>query len=281
MARHVHRLALVVADVVGVEVQLGAVDEVEPRAQDRGLLAPESVEELGRHRRLDAYAGDESLRRADGLDHAVRTVARAEVEAQLVKPGLAQHAQVVLVGERAVGVHVLVDAGLVEAADDAAVELDLHERLQIDVGDAGGLLLDGEQQVDILLAVFVTADLPHALADGRLAVELAVVVAEAALDVAAVRLADGAQPRAQQAGAAALREAIRRADEARAPLERLQVRNLPRERVAARLLGQLDLGEHGVDQLLLVGEQLLLLGQRGEEFKPHQGISFGNLHGSS
>ena len=50
--------------------------------------------------------------------------------------------------------------------------------------------------------------------------------------------------------------------------------NLPRERVAARLLGQLDLGEHGVEKLLLMGEQLLLLGQRGEEFKPHQGVLF-------
>ena len=281
MAGHVHRLALVVADVVGVEVQLGTVDEVDARAENRILLAQERLEELGRHRRLDAHARDEALRRADGLNDAVRAVACAEVEAQLVEPGLAQHPQVFLVGERAVGVHVLMDAGLVEAADDTAVELDLHERLQVDVGDAGGAVRHGEQQIDVLLAILAPADLPHALADGRLTIELAIVVAEAALDVASVRLADSAQPRAQQAGAAALRKAIRRADKARAPLERLQMGNLPRERVAARLLGQLDLGEHGVDQLLLMGEQLLLLGQRGEEFKPHQGVLFGNLHGSS
>ena len=43
------------------------------------------------------------------------------------------------------------------------------------------------------------ADLPHALADGgQCSIQLAVVIAELALDVALVGFADGGQPRAQQ-----------------------------------------------------------------------------------
>ena len=71
LARHDHRLALVVGQIVGVQVQLRAVDEVEPCGENRLLLAQEGLKELRGHRRLDAHARDEALRRADVLDHAV------------------------------------------------------------------------------------------------------------------------------------------------------------------------------------------------------------------
>ena len=172
----------------------------------------------------------------------------------------------------------LVDARRAEAPDDRVVQLDLHERLQIDVGDARGLLLDGEQQVEVLLVELRAANLPHALADGRLAVKLAVVVAEFALDVAFVRLADGAQPGAHQAGAAAAREAAALADVIGAALQRLEAGDFGHQLRVPVIDRRLDLGERRVNQLLLVRQNLLVLGQLREELKPHQRVLFGNLH---
>ena len=100
----------------------------------------------------------------------------------------------------------LVDARRVEFGDDAIVHLDFHERLEVHIGNARGRTVDGEQQVDVLLAEFAAADFPIALADGGDAVEHAIIVAEFALGVALVGFADGAQARTQQARAAARRE---------------------------------------------------------------------------
>lgn len=98
------------------------------------------------------------------------------------------------------------DARLLEYAHDAVILLDLHKRLKVDVGNARGLFLDAQQQLQIRLAVLGAADLPHALAHRRDLIQLAVVIAKLALDVAAVGLADGGEPRAAQAGEAAARE---------------------------------------------------------------------------
>ena len=271
-AVHVHGLARVVRDVVGVQVQLRAVDEVQAGGQDRVLLALEGVEKLRGHGRLDAHAGDVALRQPDVLDHLIRAVRRAKVEAQLIQARLAQHLQVLLVGQRAVGIHVLVDAVGVEAADDALVDPDFHEGLEIDVGHARGRVAHAEQKVHVLLAHLRAADLPQALADGRLAVQLAVVVAEAALDVALVRLADGAQARAQQAGFAAPGELLSIACVQRAALKGLKAGDLRQQNGVAVRHGLLDLGEHRVDDLLLVGQQLLALRQGCKEFEPGQRV---------
>ena len=78
-----------------------------------------------------------------------------------------------------------------ELADDGVVFLDLHERLQVYIGNAGWLRIDGQQQVEVARIELGPADLPHALAHRRHAVNLAVVVAKFAIQVAFIRLADG------------------------------------------------------------------------------------------
>ena len=229
-AADVHVLAFVVADVVGVQVQLGAVDEGDAGVQDGGLLLLELLVEIRGHGGLDGDGGDVLRRDLHVGDDLVRTVGAAQVEAQLVQAGLAQRAERFLRCQQTVGVHVLVDARVCKLADDAVVLLDLHEGLQVHIahaGDrspAGRLPLDGEQEVDVLLPELGAADLPHALADGRNLVELAVVIAELALDVALVGLADGGKAGSGQAGAAALGELLPIADEIRAAGDGLQTR---------------------------------------------------------
>ena len=111
-----------------------------------------------------------------------------------------------------------------------------------------------------------------------MAVQLAVVIAEAAADVALVGFADGAQARAGQAGAAALRELLRIAHEIRAAADILQPGNLRTQIGNALLLGQLNLAEHRQGNLLLAGHEGLILGQLSEKAVPHQRVALGNLH---
>ena len=111
----------------------------------------------------------------------------------------------------------LVDARVMEAADDPVVLLNLRVGLQVDVGDAGGLPLEGEELGQVLLAVAGSADLPQAFPDGRDAVQHAVIIAEGTGSVAPVGLPDGGKPAAQEAAAAAGREAAGRPDKQGAP----------------------------------------------------------------
>ena len=129
---------------------------------------------------------------ADGINHLVRTAGGAQVEAQLVKAALPQRAQVLLGAKRAVGVQVLIDAGVGKAADDAVVFLDFHERLEVHVRDARRLFSDGKQQIKVALAVARAANLPQPLANRRNFVKHAKVVAERAVQVALVRFANRA-----------------------------------------------------------------------------------------
>ena len=278
MAADVEVLPGVVVDVVGVQVQLGAVHEVQARGEDRVLLAHERLEELRGHGGFDAHGGDVPLRQGDMADHAVRAARGPQVEAQLVQARLAQGPQVLLRGQGAVGVHVLVDPRLTEAADDAVVLLNLYEGLQVHVGHPRGPVAHGEQQRHVLLPVLAAADLPHALADGGLAVQLAVVVAEFALDVAAVGLADGAQPRARQAGAAAGGELLLRAHEQGAAVQAPEAGNLRHQLLLAALLRRFNLREHRVHNLLLPREKRFILRQLGKKVEPHQRVALGNLH---
>ena len=276
---HVERLSCVVLQVVFVQVQFGAVDKLNAGGEDTLLLAQEGLIKLRRHRRFDAHMRQYARSKRHVFKHAVGAVRGPEVEAQLVQPCLLQRAQVLLVYKNAVGIHVLVDTGPVEALDDAVVDLDLHERLQIDVGDARGRAVDGEQQLDVLLAELGAADLPHALADGRYGVQHAVVVAEAAVGVALVGLADGAQARAEQAGTAAAGELVVRPHVLCAPLQRFKPRDPIPQRRDARLHRRFDLRNGGKGNLLLSGQKFLVLRERGEKLHPHQGVFFGNLHG--
>ena len=133
VARHIQVLAQIIPQIVGVQVQLGAVHEVHAGVQNRRLLFVERREILRRHRRFDAHRGDILLRRANVLNHAVGRARRAQIEPKLVQPRLAQRAQVFLRGQRAVCVQMLMDARVPENPDDAVILLDLHERLQIHI----------------------------------------------------------------------------------------------------------------------------------------------------
>lgn len=105
----------------------------------------------------------------------------------------------------------------------------------------------------------VPADLPQALANGRYAVEHAEIVAEFAAGVALVGLAHGAQPRAQQATAAAVGKFFFRADVIRAAMERLKIRDLAPQRLGARVRRGLDLRKHGQGDLLLARQERFIL----------------------
>ena len=196
------------------------VDKIKTSGQNYILFLLEMLVKIGRHGRFNRDGGDILLRRSDALDDVVRARRCAEVEAQFVQPGLTQRTQIFLRAECAVGVHVLMNPGGAELADDIGIQFDFHERLQIDVADAGRSVRRAEQQVDILHAEVRPTDFPQPFADGLLAIQLAVIVAERAADVALVRLADGAQPRAGQAGRASLGKFRWVADEVCPPAER-------------------------------------------------------------
>ena len=183
--------------------------------------------------------------------------------------GLTQRTQIFLRAERAVGVHVLMNPGGAELADDIGIQFDFHERLQIDVADAGRSVRRAEQQVDILHAEVRPADFPQPFADGLLAIQLAVIVAERAADVALVRPADGAQSRAGQAGRASLGKFRRVTDEVRPPAERVQIGNLRHQFLVARVHRGFNLADDGPRQLLLMRHQRLIFRQLCEEAKPH------------
>ena len=161
-----------------------------------------------------------------------------------------------------------------EFADDSVVFFNLHERLEVHIRDARRLLLDGQQQVDVVLIEFRAADFPHALADGRLHIQLAVIIAEFALHVAAIRLANRTQPRAQQAGAAAPRKFRPIAHEICPPGQALQPVDPRRHRFAPLVHSGFNLSQRRKGNLLLMGHQLFLLGQSGKKLKPHQRIFF-------
>ena len=158
---HVHGLAQVVGQIVFIEVQFGAVDEIHARGEYGVLFLQEGMEKLRRHRRFNAHARQVLFGDGHVSEHAVGAIRGPEVEAQFVQPGAGKGAQVFLVCADAVGVHVLVDAGGVEFGDDVVVDLDLHERFEVDVGDARRRAVDGEQKFDVLRAKARAADLPQ------------------------------------------------------------------------------------------------------------------------
>ena len=174
----------------------------------------------------------------------------------------------------------LVNARLPKAADNTVVLFDFHKGFQIDVGNARGLLLDGQQQRNIPLPEAGTADLPQALAHRRLAVHFAEVVAERALQIALVGLADGRQTRAKQAGAAAPGKFLFIAHIQGAALQIFQMGNLPHQPLVPCVHRVLDLAEHRIDDLLLVLLNLFILRQSGKKSKPAQRVLFGNFHAS-
>ena len=90
MTGDVHIHAHVVFDVVGVQMQLRAVHEIQPRTDDAILLCKERIIEFRGHRRFNAHVWDVFLCRFDIFDHAIRAVRRAQIEAQLVQPRFAQ-----------------------------------------------------------------------------------------------------------------------------------------------------------------------------------------------
>ena len=273
-------LAQIVGQVVFVQMQLRAVDEIRAGRKDPVLFFMEAGLKLPGHGRLDADLGDVFPGGAHRVDHPVRDVRGAEVEADLVQPGLPEGPEVLLIRVQAVGVQVLMHPGLMEPADDAVIFFDFHEGLQVDIGDAGGFSLQGEEQGQILLPVFAAADFPQPLPDGRNRVQDAVIVAEGTAGVAPVRLPDGGQPRAQQAGFAAAGKVLLRPDIQRAGPrpEALQPGNVRLQPLKAGFRRQLDLAENRQGNLLLPAAQGLILRQRREKGKPPERVLLRNLH---
>lgn len=171
-------------------MQLRAVHKVDTRIQDHLLLLLEGLEVGRRHGRFNAHMADIALCCSDGLDDLIRAAAGSQIEAQLVKSRFAKRLQVFLCAKGAVGIHMLMNAGLRKTADDAIIGLDLHKGLQIDITDPAGLRRDPQQKLHVLFIVPCAADLPQSLADGRLTIQHAVIIAEGALEIAAVRFAD-------------------------------------------------------------------------------------------
>ena len=165
-------------------------------------------------------------------------------------------------------------ARIMELADEAVVFLDLHKRLKIDIRNARRLLLNGQQQVDIVLIELRAADFPHALADRRLAIQLTVVIAELALHVAFVRLANRAQARSHQTGRTAARKFALVAYKIRASRQALQAVDLRHPLGAARVDRRFDLRERSQRNLLLMRHQFFIFRKLRKEFEPHQRIFF-------
>ena len=166
----------------------------------------------------------------------------------------------------------LVDACFMEELNHVLVNFDFHKGFQINIGDAGRLLLNGQQQRNIFFVELGAANLPHALANGRNAVQHAVIVAEGALGIALVGLANSAESCAKQAGLAALGEPIVRTYVHGSSLHGLQVRNLLHQGLTSGIHGTLNLRQHRQYNLLLMTQERLVIRQCGEELKPHQGV---------
>ena len=160
-----------------------------------------------------------------------------------------------------------------EAADDAVVLFDFHEGLQVDIGDAGGLFLQGKEQVQILLPVPAAADFPQPFADGRDGVQQPEIIAERAVRVAFVGLPYRAEPGARQAAPAAGGKRSSGPTQRAGP-QAFQSGNFRQQIVKPLFRGQLNLAEDRQGNLLLPGPQGLILRQGGKEPEPGQGVLF-------
>ena len=205
---HIEVFPRIVVDIVGIEMQLGAVHEVNACGKDGRFLFQKGFVQFRRHGRLDAHLGNVPLCQRHVGNHPVGAVGSAQVEAELVQPGLPQGTEIFLRGQGTIGIHVLMNARLVEGANHPVIFFNLHERLQIHVGNPRGLFMDGKQQGQVPLIILGTADFPQSLPNGLNGIQLAIVVAELALGIAAVGFANGAQARAHQAGEASLGEPL-------------------------------------------------------------------------
>ena len=203
MAADVEIFSQIIAQVVGVQVQFREVDKVHARGQNLLLFLQKALIQFGSHGGFDAHVGNVLFSQGNGFDHAVGAAGGPQVEPQFIQPRPAQGLQIFGIGQGAVGVEMLMYPGGVEFFDDGIVFLNFHEGLQVDIGNAGGLFAGAQQKLHVFHPVFAPADFPHALADGGLLIQFAIVIAEFALDVALVGFADGGQPRARKAGSAA------------------------------------------------------------------------------
>ena len=186
----------------------------------------------------------------------------------------------------------LVNAGVMETPDDPVILFDLHKRFKIDVGNAGGLSLQGEEQGQILLPVAAAADFPEAFADRLDLIAQTVIVAEGAGGIAAVGFAHGGEACAQQAAAAAPGKTFLRTDKKRAggtvrrPGNRffragndgLQAGDVLEHLQPPRFHGGFNLRENRQGDFLLAAAGRFILRQGGEEPEPGQGVFFGDFH---
>ena len=255
-------------------MQLGAVHEIQPRGEDFLLPGQKRLVKLRRHRRFNAHVRDILFRQRDVFNHPVRAVGRAEIEAQFVQSRFAQRAQRFLRSERSVCVKVLMNARFVEFCDYAVIFFNFHKRFEVYVGNPRRLFLDGQKQIEVALVKLRPADFPHALADRRLAVHLAVIIAETTAQVAFVRLAHGRKAGAQQARFASAREFCVVSDVIRAPGERFEAGDFGHQLFIARVNRVFDLCKRRVHQFLLMRQNFFLLRQRRKKLKPHQRVFF-------
>ncbi len=85
-------------------MQFRTIDEIEPGGENRLLLIKKSFKEFRRHRRFNADAFNVFFRQSDILNHFVRAVRSAEVEADLIETGFAEGFEGFFRSQRAVGV---------------------------------------------------------------------------------------------------------------------------------------------------------------------------------
>ena len=160
----------------------------------------------------------------------------------------------------------------------AVVFFNFHEGLQIHIGNAGGLFMNGKQQIQIVLIKLCAADFPHAFAHGRLGVQRAVIVAEFAGGVAFIGFSHGGKPCAQQAGFASAGEFAVVPHIIGAALQGFQMRNPAHQLPVARVHRRFDLRENGQGDFRLARHQILILRQGGKKRIPGKRVFLGNFH---
>ena len=161
---------------------------------------------------------------------------------------------------------------------DAVILFDLHEGFQVNVGHGLRGALDPYELRDVPDPEKAPPYLPVALSDGRLLIQFPPVVAEGALEVAPVGLPYGVQTAVREARAASVGDLFGIPHEKAASPYIVYFLQLAVQLPYLSLLGVLDLAEHVDDYLLLPGEQLLVAGQGGKKFEPHEGVFLRNLH---
>ena len=165
MTIDIHAFACIVFNIVSVQVQFCAVNEIYTSCQNAFFLLEESFVKFRSHRSFDANVFDVFFRNANSFDNFIIAVSRTQIKAQFIKTSFAQSLQIFFGSKGTVGIHMLVNTSFAKFADNAVVLFNFHKRFKVHIRNTGRFFLYGKQQINIAFIVASTANFPHTFAN--------------------------------------------------------------------------------------------------------------------